>query len=153
MLIRTAIESDFQELLGLYAHLIPDDLGASNSKQRATFDTLLHHPGVTILVGETGNRLVSTCTLVITPNLTRGCAPYAIIENVVTASGHRSKGLGKQLMTAAMDRAFEAGCYKIMLMTGAQNTKAQKFYERLGFRHSKAGFEIRAPGYPKRKIQ
>ncbi|MET1415527.1 GNAT family N-acetyltransferase [Roseibium sp. HPY-6] len=54
-------------------------------------------------------------------------------------------------MTAAIDLCWAAGCFKIMLLSGEQNTKAHAFYERLGFKRSKTGFDLRKLGYAPRK--
>ena len=48
------------------------------------------------------------------------------------------------------DKAFSAGCFKVMLLSGSANKDAHRFYENLGFTTSKTGFELRAPGYPAR---
>lgn len=44
------------------------------------------------------NNLVSSCTFSVIPNLTCGCSPYGVIENVVTALSHRRQGLGKRVL-------------------------------------------------------
>ena len=149
---RPAALSDFSQLADLYRQLIPNDLPASDDLQLQTFRTMLGHPGLTILLACTKDRAVATCTLVVVPSLTRGCASYALIENVVTHKEYRGQGIGEKLMHDASDRAWQAGCYKIMLMSGSKNTEAHRFYERIGFTSTKVGFELRAPGYPSREI-
>ncbi|WP_420415212.1 GNAT family N-acetyltransferase [Roseibium sp.] len=150
--IRTASKSDFADLAELYQHLIGNDLPAPEEVQAKTFDTMLHHPGMTILLGCLGDVPVTTCTLIVIPNFTRGCAPYALIENVVTHRDHRGWGYGEQVLNAASDTAWDTGCYKIMLLSGIQNTAAHRFYKRIGFSATKQGFELRAPGYPARPL-
>ncbi len=149
--VRTAGHDDLPALLDLYRHLIPEDRTAGPDRQRETFQAMLAQPGLTILFGVLENVPVASVTLVVLPNLTRGCSPYGLIENVVTNSGHRGKGYGRKLIDAAVDLAWDAGCYKVMLMSGSHNTDAHRFYERAGFQQSKTGFEIRRPGYPSRK--
>ena len=66
------------------------------------------------------------------PNLTRGGAPYAIIENVVVDEAHRGQGIGKQIMAATLDVAWDAGCYKAELTTGSQRESTHAFYRACG---------------------
>ncbi|WP_417709422.1 GNAT family N-acetyltransferase [Roseibium aggregatum] len=148
--IRSASKEDFEGLCALYAQLISHDIPASDDLRRETFDQILVQSGVDVLVADMAGTLVATCMLVKVPNLTRGCAPFALIENVVTHADWRGRGIGKVLMQSATDAAFEAGCFKVMLLSGAANKNALRFYKDLGFATSKTGFEMRAPGYPTR---
>ncbi|MES0808764.1 GNAT family N-acetyltransferase [Roseibium sp. SCPC15] len=149
---RPARLDDFAGLVDLYRNLSSDDHVASEDLQRTTFAQMLAHPGLTVLVASLESQLLATLTLIVIPNLTRGCAPYALIENVVTRIEYRGLGIGRRLMETAQQSAWQSGCYKIMLMSGAQNQKAHAFYERAGFQKSKTGFELRRPGYPSRKL-
>ncbi|MCX2722821.1 GNAT family N-acetyltransferase [Roseibium salinum] len=146
--IRPADSGDVAALAELYRHLNPDDTEAPEALRKQTFDRMLKHPGLTVLLGCKCGRAVSTCTLIVVPNLTRGGAPYALIENVVTLGDRRGTGIGRQVVSAALEQARAEGCYKIMLMSGAGNTDAHRFYERIGFARTKVGFEIRAEEYP-----
>lgn len=153
LVIRVADVSDLGDLLDLYRHLIPDDLPATPETQSDTYLQMLSHPGLSVLVGFSENRLVASCTVSVVPNLTRACAPYAMIENVVTHPDYRGRGIGEKLLTDAVELAWNAGCFKVMLMSGVQNKKAHAFYDRLGFARSKTGFEMRRPGYPARSVE
>lgn len=77
------------------------------------------------------------------PNLTRGGKPYALIENVVTHANHRGAGFGRMALNAAVERAWEADCYKVMLMTGSKQPSTLAFYKAAGFEQSKTGFQVR----------
>lgn len=91
-------------------------------------------------------RLISSCTVTLVPNLTRGCRPYAVIENVVTHEEYRGNGYGKAVLEAALEHAWKSGCYKAMLMTGRLDEGTFRFYESAGFsRHEKQAFVAR-PG-------
>lgn len=147
LLIRAATTSDLPDLLSLY-----HDLKAEASAQEQTYARMLAQPGLTILLAFLDGKPVATLTLLIVPNLTRACAPYALVENVVTLTSCRGKGIGKRVMEAAIDQSWEAGCFKIMLMSGSGNLSAHGFYENMGFKRSKVGFELRQPGYAPRKL-
>jgi ribosomal protein S18 acetylase RimI-like enzyme len=89
------------------------------------------------------HRQIASCTLVAIPNLTRGGQPYGLIENIVTHTQHRDRGYGKQVLRAAVMAAWEADCYKVMLMTGSKDLATLAFYTSAGFEQSKTGFQVR----------
>jgi GNAT superfamily N-acetyltransferase len=69
-----------------------------------------------------------------------------MIENVVTHADHRRGGLGRAVLQAAIDKAWSADCYKILLATGSKKEATLRFYEGAGFdRGGKTYFEIRRP--------
>lgn len=143
--VRAACDADLAVVLDLLQQLSPDVPVADAAQAPATWRDLLARPGVTVLVAEHDGRASSTCTLVIVPNLTRGGRPYALVENVVTHSSLRGQGYGRAVLEAALARAWEAGCYKVMLLSGRpEDSGVPAFYERLGFRRGvKTGFEAR----------
>jgi GNAT superfamily N-acetyltransferase len=142
--IRPVGPYDLEGLLKLYLHLNPADPRLSESVAKTRFREMLEHPGLTVFGVFVENRLTASCVLHVLPNLTRGGAPYALIENVVTDPAERRRGHGRLALRAATDAAMAAGCYKVMLMTGRADPGVERFYESCGFRQSKAGFEIRA---------
>lgn len=84
---------------------------------------------------------MSSATLVVVPNLTHGCRPYALIENVVTHADYRGRGYATAVMAAAELAARGAGCYKIMLLTGSKAESVLGFYEKCGYnRRDKTAF-------------
>ncbi|MEX0286499.1 MAG: GNAT family N-acetyltransferase [Paracoccaceae bacterium] len=128
MTVRVLTQADWPEAEALYKDLTEGDwIGDA-----AMFATVLAHPGTTIWGLEQEGRLLAMATLHILPNVTYGGRPYALVENVVTATRARGLGCGRQVMTRLAEEARAAGCYKVMLLTG-QGRAARGFYEALGY--------------------
>lgn len=142
--IRPARDADLAGVLALYAHLHPRDPAPDPEAARASWSVLLNSPLTTIFVVEAAGELVATCKLAIIPNLTRGVRPFGVIENVVTHPDRRRTGMARKVLQAALDAAWEAGCYKVTLATGRKDEATLRFYERSGFeRGGKTYFEAR----------
>jgi len=143
MKIRFAGRQDIPQLLKLYRHLDPDDKETPIADALRNWEQLMLYVGSNILIGCVDENIVTTCTLIVIPNLTRGGAPYALIENVVTDSAYRNRGYGKAVLRAAAEAAWQANCYKVMLLTGSKRPATLKFYQDAGFEQSKTGFQMR----------
>ena len=141
--IRIASKTDLHPLLELYRHLNGDDPTLQENDASQIFDSLHNYTGSQIFIGEIDDAVVTTCTLIVIPNLTRGGAPYALLENVVTHKQYRKRGMACALLKAAVDSAWSHGCYKVMLLTGSKDLGTLKFYEKAGFTQDKTGFQIR----------
>lgn len=142
-IIRPAVADDLPGLLDLYTHLIVDEPPCPPERAQAQFAKLLALEGPTVLLGFVGAQPVTSCVVIITPNLTRGGASFALIENVVTHADFRGRGYATQILDAATDLAQAEGCYKIMLMTGSKRPSTLAFYENAGFSQTKTAFEKR----------
>lgn len=141
--IRAATTADLEAVLALYRHLHPEEPAAPDAAA-AVWQEIVHHPGTTVLLGTLPSGvLVTSCTVVVIPNLTRNAAPYALIENVVSHAEHRGKGYGKAILRAAIAEADRHRCYKVMLMTGSKRESTLRFYASAGFSQDKTGFSIR----------
>lgn len=142
--IRTARPTDLAGLLNLYRHLNPDDPTPDAATAEAAWSALTGSDLIKVIVADAAGVLISTCTLVTIPNLTRGVRPYGLIGNVVTHPDHRRTGLGRAVLSFALNAAWKAGCYKVMLATGSRREETLRFYEGVGFdRGGKTFFEAR----------
>jgi len=143
-------EGDLESLLQLYAYLHEQDAALPPEPQiRAIWQELMTSPRHAYFGVFVGAQLVSTCALAMVPNLTRGCRPYGIVENVVTHAAHRKRGYGGRVVQAALAHAWASRCYKVMLLTGRREPATLRFYESLGFDpHGKQAFVAKPPSEP-----
>jgi len=133
MAVREAEEKDLDGVLALYRELRPDDPVLAPDAARERFAELLARNDVDIIVCDAGGVLVATCMLAIIPNLSTGGRPIGVIEHVVTLEAHRRRGYARLVLEHALARAWSSGCYKVMLLSGAQLTQAHQLYESVGF--------------------
>jgi GNAT superfamily N-acetyltransferase len=143
--IRPAAADDLQGLLALYRHLNSTDRPLAPELAEERFAAIMAQPGMTVLIGFAGEAPAATVTLIIVPNLTRNGASYALIENVVTHADHRRHGYAGKVIGHAIEEAWKAGCYKVMLLTGSKDPATHRFYENCGFLQDKTGYQIRRP--------
>lgn len=144
--VRTAAAADLPAILALYRQLSVADMLPDAAAATETWGRILASGFMTVHVAELDGRVVATCVLVIAPNLTRNMRPFALVENVVTEEGLRGQGVGKRVVTAAIEQAWAEGCYKVMLLTGRKDPAVLGFYEACGFSRGKTAFEVRRPG-------
>ena len=145
IVIRPIAMANLPTLLALYRHLNVEDPILDLQLAATRLAEILAHPGMTIFAAFDGDKAVSSVTLIVIPNLTRGGAPYALIENVVTHADYRRRGLAGTVLRKAFASAWERNCYKIMLLTGSKNPATLRFYANCGFTQDKTGFQIRRP--------
>jgi len=145
MTVRALGLADLEPLLALYRHLNPEDAPRPDAGiVEAVWAESLASRHIRHVGGFDGHLLVAACTICVVPNLTRGCRPYAFIENVVTAAPHRRKGWGRAVLAEALSFAWSQNCYKVMLLTGSQDEGVLRFYESAGFNPGeKRGFVAR----------
>ncbi len=141
--VRSARRDELGDLLELYRHLNPDDPELAPEAVADQWAEMLADETLDIVVVEHEGQLVATCLLSVTRNLTRGARPFALVENVVTHEDFRGEGFGSQCVEAAVDRARERDCYKVMLLTGSDRAWKHEFYESCGFDpEAKTGFTL-----------
>ncbi|MCK1362660.1 GNAT family N-acetyltransferase [Bradyrhizobium sp. 199] len=144
--VRSATDRDLLDVLNLYRHLHPHDPPLETAAAERVWATLLSSSFMNVIVAQAAEALVSSCTLAIVPNLSRGARSYGVIENVVTHADYRRRGLGRRVLAHALDLAWQADCYKVLLATGSKRETTLRFYEGAGFlRGGKTYFEVRRP--------
>lgn len=132
-MIREIKKNELEKLLELYLHLHEDAVPQMTHGLNDTWKTIINDKNHHIIVKEVENRIVSSCVCVIIPNLTRNVRPYAFVENVVTHCDYRGRGFATECLNYAKELAKEAGCYKMMLLTGSKNNGTLEFYKRAGY--------------------
>lgn len=140
---RHAGQGDLADLLALYRHLNPADPPLGPAAAGAILERIGRCEGSAVVLGLRAEVIATTCTLMVLPNLTRGGAPYGLIENVITDPRFRRRGYGTAVLREAVALAWRHDCYKVMLLTGSKDPATIRFYGDAGFEPSKTGFQLR----------
>lgn len=144
-IVRLIKHNELWDLLNLYKHFNNGDPELEdNNELHKPWDDIYNDSSLYYIVAEKEGLLVSTCNISIIKNLTRDARPYGLIENVLTHSNYRNRGLGKKVLNKAIDIAKANNCYKVMLLTGSKKEETLNFYKSAGFRQDiKTGFIIK----------
>ena len=132
-MIREAKYEDLKDILELYLHLHESSVPEENELLKSTWNEIINDKNHHLIVCEKDGKIVSSCVCVVIPNLTRNVRPYAFIENVVTHAEYRGKGYATACLDFAKQTAVQAGCYKLMLLTGSKEEKTLDFYRNAGY--------------------
>lgn len=122
--------------------LNPDDPELERSEELyEQWHDMVRDESLEIVVVEHDERLVSSCVLSVTENLTRNAKPFGVIENGITHDEYRQNGFSKLCLQKAIEIAEKRDCYKSMLLTGSDREWKHEFYENCGFdKDEKTGF-------------
>lgn len=133
--VRQASENDLSHILVLYDQLeMNNDHGMNIEEAVVFFNRFKLYPDYKVYVAEYNGAIVGTFALAIMDNMAHKGLPSGLIEDVVVDLGVQGKGIGKKMMTYAIDYCREKGCYKLALSTNLKRENAHKFYESLGFK-------------------
>jgi ribosomal protein S18 acetylase RimI-like enzyme len=147
--IRPAVRADVPAIVALLAD---DPLGAARetpddpSAYLAAFDDIAAQGGNSVLVAERDgpgpSNIIGCLQLTIIPGLARRGARRGQIEGVRVAAASRGLGVGELLIRHAIEAARAAGCGLVQLTSDNSRADAHRFYARLGFVASHAGFKL-----------
>lgn len=143
--VREVAPSDLPVVHALYRDLHDGDEPADPAARAAAGRALAAHPGTHLFLAEADGEPVSSCVLFVLPNLSRGARPFGLVENVVTRRDRRNRGYATALLEGVLAVAWEAGCYKVMLLTGRTDPGVHRLYAKAGFR---AGVKTGYVAYP-----
>jgi GNAT superfamily N-acetyltransferase len=130
--------------------LADDALGATREDARLplargytdAFAAMAADPNQLLAVVEDAGEVVGTLQLTFIPGLSYQGAWRGQIEAVRIAGSRRGQGLGERLIRWAVEECRARGCLMVQLTTNLSRKDAHRFYERLGFRHSHAGYKL-----------
>lgn len=132
-MIRIAQEKDLENILELYIDLHEDSIPEDCEKRSNIWNDILGDKNYNLIVCEIDGIIVSSCTCIIVPNLTRNLSSYALIENVVTKKEYEGRGYARACLDYAKKIAEDRGCYKMMLTTGSHDKRTHDFYKSCGY--------------------
>lgn len=132
-MIRLITYEDLSGLLTLYTQLHDNPMPELSQGLNELWELIIHDKNHNIIIAEADGKIVSSCVLIVIPNLTHRQRPYALIENVITDENYRKQGLAAACLNFAKEIAVSEHCYKIMLLTGSKQESTLRFYEQAGY--------------------
>jgi GNAT superfamily N-acetyltransferase len=131
--------------------LADDFLGGTREKVDSTisenyvraFHEIENDPNNELVVAEFDGRIIGTFQLTYTPSLSFQGGKRCTIESVRVDSSLRGKGIGREMMLWAIERAKAKGCVSMQLATHKERENAHRFYEKLGFEQTHLGMKLK----------
>ena len=147
VIFRRAARADVPRLVQMLAD---DAIGATREAYAdplpdaywAAFAEIDADPRQLLLVAESAGTVVGMLQLTFIPYLTHQGSSRAMIEGVRIDSSQRGSGLGRKMVTWAIDEARRRGCMMVQLTTDKRRTDARRFYESLGFTATHEGMKL-----------
>lgn len=147
MIFRQATEADLPAIVTLLAD---DPLGAGRENPAmppdrryvAAFAAIAADPNQLLAVAEADGAVVGTLQLTFLPGLSRLGMWRGQIEAVRIAESARNAGAGQAMFEWAIEACRARGCGLVQLTTDISRPDAHRFYERLGFKASHAGYKL-----------
>ncbi|HWX48955.1 MAG TPA: GNAT family N-acetyltransferase [Roseomonas sp.] len=144
---RAAKASDLPAIIAMLAE---DPLGSQREVAGATpdrryleaFAAIQADPNQLLAVAVDGEEVVGTLQLSFIPGLARMGAWRGQIEAVRIAATRRGEGLGERMFAWAIAECRARNCSLVQLTTDKRRADAHRFYERLGFVASHAGYKL-----------
>jgi GNAT superfamily N-acetyltransferase len=134
ILIRKATESDLPAIGKLLAELVNamnDTEGIDIGIALKTCEQFLKDASSHFLVAEMEGTPVGFINFTIRQTILHR-SPSALIDELVVAKEYQGKGVGKQLVLAAVEKCKQLGCCEVEVSTEKTNIKARRFYSKCG---------------------
>ncbi|MET0415291.1 MAG: GNAT family N-acetyltransferase [Actinoplanes sp.] len=145
VIYREAVRADLPAVIALLADDVlgkARDFAEVDDTYEKAFADITADPRNHLIVAEQGGDLVGCLQITYIPGLGRHGSERSLIESVRVRSDRRGQGLGRDLMTWAIDQARERGCALVQLTTDKTRADAHRFYLGLGFVASHEGMKL-----------
>lgn len=139
-----ATETDLPAIGNLLTELVDamdDSKDIDLNKALENCRTLLSDSDSHFLVAKVGGSTVGFVNFTIRKTALQ-VGPSGLIDELIVAKKHRGQGIGRRLVSAAIDRCRQFGCCEIEVSTEKSNTRARDFYKSCGFEEDAVLLEI-----------
>lgn len=133
------VEMLADDFLGEQRERFEDPLPESYIK---AFREIEEDPNNELIIAESEDGIVGTFQLTYTPSLSFQGSKRCTVESVRVDAKLRGQGIGREMMSWAIDRAKEKGCVSIQLTTNSERKDAHRFYAKLGFKNTHMGMKL-----------
>lgn len=99
-------------------------------------------PNNELIVAELNGKVIGMLQLTYTPSLSYQGSKRCTVESVRVESTLRGKGIGREMMLWAIERAKEKGSVSMQLTSHEDRVEAHRFYQQLGFSKSHVGMKL-----------
>lgn len=145
--LRPAEEKDLSGIIRLF---VEDELGATRElitdplqqSYHLAFQEIIEDKNQILLIVEYKRKLIGTCHLTIMPSLSFRGSRRLNVENVHIDKKFQGQGVGTLMIQKAIAVGQERGCKIIQLTTNKKRSRAQAFYEKIGFIPSHEGMKL-----------
>ena len=151
-------QAEREDLIHIVRMLADDVLGAEREtytlplpqSYHAAFDAIDQDLNNELIVVEVEGKVGGTLQMTFIPSISYQGRWRAQIEGVRVAAEVRSMGIGRRLITWAIERARQRDCHLVQLASNKRRSDAIRFYESLGFVASHEGMKLQldSPAVP-----
>ncbi|KXF77436.1 hypothetical protein ATN84_08635 [Paramesorhizobium deserti] len=144
---RKAVFSDLPEIVAMLAD---DELGARRedttlplrAEYLKAFEAINQDPNQFLAVAEAGGKVVGCLQITFIPGLSRIGLWRGQIESVRISRDFRGGGIGRKMITWAIEQCRARNCGTVQLTTDKLRLDAHRFYKSLGFIDSHEGMKL-----------
>jgi GNAT superfamily N-acetyltransferase len=145
--MRQATRADLPAIVAMLADDVlgqaREDMGPPlNPAYAQAFDAIARDPNQFMAVLEDAAEVVGYLQLTFIPGLSLKGMLRGQIESVRIASSRRGQGLGRVMLTWAIDECRRRGCGMVQLAMNKSRDDTLRFYKSLGFVASHEGFKL-----------
>lgn len=135
IVVKRARKSDLASISSLLAELmeaLTDTDGFDLNQSIENCRSLILDPSQYVLVARKANTVIGFINFSTRKTLMHP-ASSALIDELVVSRNYQGAGIGKRLISAAVDKCRELGCCEVEVSTEKSNSLARRFCEALGF--------------------
>jgi GNAT superfamily N-acetyltransferase len=148
VLVRPAERKDIGAIAGLFADDAVGGHGdtadeSARPRYEAAFGRIIYSPNDMLYVAEWKGAVVGTFQTTLVTTMSGQGSSSLTVSAVQTRADLRGHRIGEQMMRFAIEEAQAKGARLVQLMSNAKRADAHRFYERLGFAKSHAGFKMK----------
>jgi predicted N-acetyltransferase YhbS len=150
VLVRPAERHDIGAIVALFADDAVGGHGdttdeSARPRYEAAFGRIAASPNDMLYVAEWKGEVVGTFQTTLVTTMSGQGSSSLTVSAVQTRADLRGQGIGEQMMRFALEEAQAKGARLVQLMSSGKRLDAHRFYERLGFVRSHAGFKMKLP--------